>query len=165
MENWYLLYCKTGQDLRAIEHLERQGVNCFSPRYEAEKNIRKRRRKVMEPLFPNYLFVKFDYEIIHFSTINSTRGVNYFVRFGKLPVLVPDEIIASLMVPNFMKEVSAQLKLPQKGDEVVIYDGIFQGVRAIYSEPDGEARSVLLLNILDKEVPRVVDNRNFETIK
>lgn len=117
----------------------------------------------MEPLFPNYLFVKFDYEVIHFSTINSTRGVSYFVRFGKLPVVVPDEIIATLMVPNFMKEVSEQL--PQKGDEVVIYDGIFQGVRAIYSEPDGEARSVLLLNILNKEVPRVVENRNFEAIK
>ncbi|HHR5913980.1 TPA: transcription/translation regulatory transformer protein RfaH [Providencia alcalifaciens] len=163
MENWYLLYCKTGQDLRAIEHLERQGVNCFSPRYEAEKMVRNRKRKVMEPLFPNYLFVKFDYEFIHFSTINSTRGVNYFVRFGKLPVLVPDEIIASLMVPNFMKEVSEQL--PQKGDEVVIYDGVYQGVRAIYSEPNGEARSVLLLNILNREVPKIVDNRSFETIK
>ncbi|MCG5372296.1 transcription/translation regulatory transformer protein RfaH, partial [Providencia rettgeri] len=89
--------------------------------------------------------------------------VSYFVRFGKLPVVVPDEIIATLMVPNFMKEVSEQL--PQKGDEVVIYDGIFQGVRAIYSEPDGEARSVLLLKILNKEVPRVVANRNFEAIK
>ncbi|WP_273818543.1 transcription/translation regulatory transformer protein RfaH [Providencia rettgeri] len=163
MDKWYLLYCKTGQDLRAIEHLERQGVNSFSPRYEAEKMVRNRRSKVMEPLFPNYLFVKFDYEVIHFSTINSTRGVSYFVRFGKLPVVVPDEIIATLMVPNFMKEVSEQL--PKKGDEVVIYDGIFQGVRAIYSEPDGEARSVLLLKILNKEVPRIVDNRNFEAIK
>lgn len=163
MEKWYLLYCKTGQDLRAIEHLERQGVNCFSPRYEAEKMVRNRKRKVMESLFPNYLFVKFDYEVIHFSTIKSTRGVSYFVRFGKLPVVVPDEIIATLMVPKFMKEVSEQL--PKKGDEVVIYDGIFQGVRAIYSEPDGEARSVLLLNILNKEIPRVVDNRNFEAIK
>lgn len=67
------------------------------------------------------------------------------------------------MVPNFMKEVSEQL--PQKGDEVVIYDGVYQGVRAIYSEPNGEARSVLLLNILNREVPKIVDNRNFETIK
>ncbi|EUD04150.1 transcription elongation factor/antiterminator RfaH [Providencia alcalifaciens RIMD 1656011] len=62
-----------------------------------------------------------------------------------------------------MKEVSE--KLPQKGDEVGIYDGVYQGVRAIYSEPNGEARSVLLLNILNREVPKIVDNRNFETIK
>lgn len=74
--------------------------------------VRNRRKKVMEPLFPNYLFVKFDYEVIHFSTINSTRGVSHFVRFGLHPVIVPNEVIATLVVPDFVKEVSDNL--PQK---------------------------------------------------
>ncbi|MDU7496186.1 MAG: transcription/translation regulatory transformer protein RfaH, partial [Providencia rettgeri] len=39
------------------------------------------------------------------------------------------------------------------------------GIQAIYNEPDGEARSVLLLKILNRDVPKVVDNRSFETIK
>ncbi|APC14183.1 TPA: transcription/translation regulatory transformer protein RfaH [Providencia rettgeri] len=163
MEKWYLLYCKRDQVLRAIEHLERQGVTVHNPTYKTEKMVRNRRKKVMEPLFPNYLFVKFDYEVIHFSTIGSTRGVNYFVRFGQNPVVVPNEVIATLVVPDFVKEMSDNL--PQKGDEVVITDGIFAGIQAIYNEPDGEARSVLLLNILNREVPKVVDNRSFETIK
>ncbi|BBG61851.1 transcription/translation regulatory transformer protein RfaH [Providencia rustigianii] len=159
MEHWYLLYCKRDQTLRAIEHLERQGVNCLAPRYETEKIVRHRRKKVMEPLFPNYLFVRFDYEILHFSTINSTRGVNHFVRFGKHPVIVPDEVIATLVVPNFIKDINDNV--PQKGDAVVITDGIFAGIRAIYAEPDGEARSVLLLNILNKDVPKVIENQSF----
>ncbi|HHR6458514.1 TPA: transcription termination/antitermination NusG family protein [Providencia alcalifaciens] len=50
MEHWYLVYCKRGQTLRAIEHLEHQGVNSFSPRYETEKIIRGRRKKTMEAL-------------------------------------------------------------------------------------------------------------------
>lgn len=163
MEKWYLLYCKRDQVLRAIEHLERQGVNCIVPRYEREKMVRNRRKKVLEPLFPSYLFVKFDYELIHFSTIKSTRGVSHFVRFGQNPVIVPDEVIATLVVPDFIKGLSDNV--PQKGDEVVITDGIFAGIQAIYDEPNGEARSVLLLNILNREVPKVVDNRSFETIK
>lgn len=163
MEKWYLLYCKYGQVLRAIEHLERQGVNCLAPRYEIQKMVRNRRKKMMEPLFPNYLFVKFDYKVIHFSIIHSTRGVNYFVRFGKDPVVVPDKVIATLVVPSFIKALSDNV--PQKGDEVMITDGILSGIQAIYNEPDGEARSVLLLNILNREVPKVVDNRSFETIK
>lgn len=163
MENWYLVYCKQHEMLRAIQHLERQGVNCLSPRYEAEKMVKKRRRKVMEPLFPNYLFVKFNYEVVHFSTINSTRGVNYFVRYGQWPVIVPEEVIASLMVPSFVQEVCQELPLP--GQPVVIKDGIFAGIQAIYNEPDGETRSVLLLKILHKDVPKVVDNRCFESIK
>lgn len=113
MEKWYLLYCKRDQVLRAIEHLERQGVTVHNPTYKTEKMVRNRRKKVMEPLFPNYLFVKFDYEVIHFSTIGSTRGVNYFVRFGQNPVVVPNEVIATLVVPDFVKEMSDNL--PQKG--------------------------------------------------
>jgi transcriptional antiterminator RfaH len=32
------------------------------------------------------------------------------------------------------------------GDEVLITDGTFEGLRAIFAEPDGETRSILLLN-------------------
>lgn len=164
MENWYLVYCKYGQDLKAIQNLERQGVNCLAPRYEAEKVVRGRRKKVLEPMFPRYLFVKFDYQIIHTSTICSTVGVSHFIRYTQMPVIVPDEVIASLMVPKFVENMNNTQS--EKGDDVALMkDGIYSGIRAIYKEPDGEARSILLLNILNREVPIVVNNRSFETIK
>lgn len=51
---------------------------------------------------------------------------------------------------------------PQPGDEVLITDGIFTGLQAIYTEPDGEARSMLLLNLLNKQVRQSIDNRQFQ---
>ena len=89
MQAWYLLYCKRGQLQRAMEHLERQDVNCLAPTIALEKIVRGKRTTVSEPLFPNYLFVEFDPEIIHTTTISATRGVNNFVRFGNLPATVP----------------------------------------------------------------------------
>lgn len=163
MEKWYLIYHKYGELLRAIEHLERQGVTCLAPRYEEIKVVRGRKKKVMEPLFPNYIFVKFEYETIHFSTISATRGVSHFVRFGREPVVVPDGVIATLVVPNLMKDVTEQL--PEKGQAVVLHGGIYEGIKAIYSEPDGDKRSVLLLNILNRDVPKVVDNDRFIPVK
>ena len=91
MEKWYLLYCKRGQIDRAMEHLNRQDVICMTPMADIEKVIRGKRTIVKEPLFPNYLFVKFDHNAIHTTTIQSTRGVSHFVRFGQLPAIVPDE--------------------------------------------------------------------------
>ena len=82
MQSWYLLYCKRGQLQRAQEHLERQAVNCLAPMITLEKIVRGKRTAVSEPLFPNYLFVEFDPEVIHTTTINATRGVSHFVRFG-----------------------------------------------------------------------------------
>lgn len=100
MKNWHLLYCKRGQIARAIEHLERQQVICFTPMVTIEKLIRNKRTLVTEPLFPNYLFIQFDPEVIHTTTINSTRGVNAFVRFGRYPVTVPQEVIDTLQSPT-----------------------------------------------------------------
>lgn len=78
MQSWYLLYCKRGQLQRAQEHLERQAVSCLTPMITLEKMVRGKRTSVSEPLFPNYLFVEFDPEVIHTTTINATRGVSHF---------------------------------------------------------------------------------------
>lgn len=160
MESWYLLYCKRGQLTRAKEHLERQDVPCFSPMYQIEKITRGKKMLVDEPLFPNYLFIELDPERIHTTTISSTRGVSHFVRFGKLPIQIPFSLIKSLMLQP--KQLLIDPKRPKCGDKVIIIEGIFQGLEAIYAEPDGETRSILLLNLINQKVEHRIDNHQFE---
>ncbi|WP_265498738.1 transcription/translation regulatory transformer protein RfaH [Providencia rustigianii] len=162
MEKWYLLYCKRGQLDRAIEHLTRQYVTCMTPMTEMEKVVRGKRVIVTEALFPNYLFVKFDHEKIHTTTVQSTRGVSHFIRFGKLPVEVPEEIMELLQQAPIGHSKAPDL--PAHGDSVIITDGIFAGVKAIFDEPDGESRSILLLNILNTNVVTVIDNTQFKKL-
>lgn len=162
MESWYLLYCKRGQLTRAKEHLERQAVHCLSPMIALEKLVRGKRTQVNEPLFPNYLFVEFDPEAIHTTTISATRGVSHFVRFGSLPATVPLDVIEALQTQT--TTTLPDPELPQPGDRVLITDGAFEGLKAIFTEPDGEARSMLLLNLLNKQIVRSLDNRQFQKL-
>ncbi|WP_380184535.1 transcription/translation regulatory transformer protein RfaH [Kalamiella sp. sgz302252] len=162
MESWYLLYCKRGQLSRAKEHLERQAVHCLSPMIALEKLVRGKRTQVNEPLFPNYLFVEFDPEAIHTTTISATRGVSHFVRFGSLPATVPTDVIEALQSQTTVTLPDPEL--PQPGDRVLITDGAFEGLKAIFTEPDGEARSMLLLNLLNKQIVRSLDNRQFQKL-
>ncbi|PVZ86292.1 transcription/translation regulatory transformer protein RfaH [Serratia sp. S1B] len=162
MKSWYLLYCKRGQLLRAQEHLVRQQVGCFSPIIRLEKIIRGKRTVVSEPLFPNYLFAEFDPEHIHTTTISATRGVSHFVRFGALPVQIPVQVVEELQAHNGEHYIDPQT--PQPGDAVVITNGMFEGLYAIYSEPDGEARSMLLLNLVNKQINQSIDNRQFQKL-
>lgn len=159
MESWYLLYCKRGQLTRARTHLERQRVRCLCPEIEVEKLRRDKRVVISEPLFPNYLFVRFDPENIHTTTISATRGVNHFVRFGALPAIVPDEVISALSATPVQR--IADPSVPKCGDPVIITEGIFKGLQAIYHEPDGESRAILLLNLIDQTLVQSLPNRQF----
>ncbi|SQI34499.1 Transcriptional activator rfaH [Leminorella richardii] len=160
MESWYLLYCKRGQLTRAREHLERQDVPCFSPMYQIEKIVRGKKTVVSEPLFPNYLFIELNPERIHTTTISSTRGVSHFIRFGRYPVTVPFSLIKSMMMQPQPQIIAPSV--PKSGDKVFITEGIFEGLEAIYAEPDGETRSILLLNLINQQVEHRIDNAQFE---
>ncbi len=160
MKSWYLLYCKRGQVFRAQEHLERQKVSFLTPLVTVEKCLRGRRIQVEEPLFPNYLFIHFDPEMIHTTCIKATRGVRDFVRFGNQLAVVPDIVVTQIQQRTFDKSVD--FRIPTPGDLVSITDGPFVGLQAIYSQPDGEMRSILLMNLLHQQVSKSFDNHQFQ---
>ena len=128
-----------------------------------EKIQRGKRTTVIEPLFPNYLFVEFDPEVIHTTTISATRGVSHFVRFGTSPATVPSTVIHQLSIYKQPDDITDP-ETPFPGDDVVITEGAFEGLQAIFSEPDGEARSMLLLNLLNKQVLQSVKNTAFRKV-
>lgn len=113
-----------------------------------------------EPLFPNYLFIELNPERIHTTTISSTRGVSHFIRFGRYPVTVPFSLIKSMMMQPQPQIIAPSV--PKSGDKVFITEGIFEGLEAIYAEPDGETRSILLLNLINQQVEHRIDNAQFE---
>ncbi len=43
----------------------------------------------------------------------------------------------------------------------MITEGALEGLQAIFKEPDGEARSMLLLHLLNKQVLQSVKNTDF----
>lgn len=160
MGTWYLIYCKRGQQQRARVNLEYQQVVCFTPVRQVEKITNGKRVLTQQTLFPNYLFIQFDPEQIHTTTISATRGVSHFVRFGLLPATIPQAVINALMqqpIATHVEQIS-----PRPGDSVQITDGIFTGLKAIYAEPDGEARSILLLNLVSQQVSCSLRNDEFE---
>lgn len=162
MESWYLLYCKRGQFLRAQANLERQYVQCLVPIIKLEKLVHGRRILVDEPLFPNYMFISFDPQKIHTTTISATRGVSHFIRFGSTIAKVNPEVIEQLINHPLTEVYEPQTPYP--GDTVLITEGIFQGLQAIYSEPDGEKRSHLLLNLLNQQVKKSLSNTQFQKV-
>ncbi len=163
MKRWYLVYCKRGDQERAKLHLENQGVECYYPTIEVEKIRRGKRILAVEPMFPSYVFIRFDFELgPSFTTIRSTRGIVDFVRVGLKPQEVQPEVIQELHLLEFNSDDQAYQSLPKKGDVVRINAGQFSGIDAIYQEKDGEKRSIMLVKMISQMVPVSVDNTHLE---
>lgn len=152
MQHWYLLYCKRSEQERAKLNLERQGVHCYYPLVEVEKVRNGKRSTKIEPLFPNYIFVQFDIEQIHTTTVRSTRGIVDFVRNGAKPTMIANAVIEQIMQQDAQQdEMAKRIDMPQTGDKVLIKDGPFAGIEAIFEETDGEKRAFLLIEIINKK--------------
>ena len=152
MSNWYLIHTKIRQERVALENLERQGFKCFLPLIRAEKLRRGALQVVQEPLFSRYLFIRLGtgLESQSWAPIRSTVGVSRLVTFGQTPAKIEDELIAQLQVKTDSTEV--QLRHFEPGEQVVVTNGPFVGVEAIYQMADAEGRVMVLLNILSKQV-------------
>jgi len=152
MGKWFLLQTKSKQENRAVENLERQGVNSFCPMIRVEKVLRGSRVVKQEALFPGYLFVNFNQESVSSTTVRSTRGVSHFVTCAGAPVKVPETLIDQLMRRTDPANDEVMSKLPKKGDTLQIVEGPFRGLNAVFSQPDGTQRAIVLINLLNQQV-------------
>src|SRR3984957_14717414 len=146
---WYLVHCRPREDERALEHLERQGFECYRPARQVERLRAARRYTAKEPLFQRYLFIRLDCVNDNWYPIRSTRGVHQIVRFNAAPLPVRDEIIEGIRTRLAIRPVKEPYLQP--GERVRITEGAFSRLEAIFLAHDGTERVVLLLNILQSD--------------
>ena len=150
---WYLVHTKGRQEDTAVTNLQRQNFRCYMPMLYVEKVRRGKPVVVAEPMFPSYVFVQLDTsgQGQSWSPIRSTLGVRELVKFGGHPPKVDAELIMALHEREQLQQSNPQV-LFAAGDKVVITDGPFAGIEAIYQTTDAERRSMILLSMLNKPV-------------
>ncbi len=157
MLGWYLLYCKGKKEATARSHLEQRNLSCFLPEVEVESIKRGKRTKDRVPLFPNYLFVRFDPYQTPLRTVLSAPEVASVVQTDGKILPVDTSIVVGLR-QRLSKEPGSLSEAPQPGDRVEILDGPFASLEAVFCEPDGAERSRLLLEMLGNKQHIAVDN-------
>ena len=97
------------------------------------------------------------------APIRSTLGVSRLVTFGQIPAKIDDDLVAAMQSQSEASEVV--LRHFEPGEQVVVTDGPFVGVEAIYQMADGEGRIMLLLNILSKQVKMTVSPASVSKVR
>ena len=140
-----MVHTKPRAEARALENLERQGFEVFLPMITLQKVRRAKLVNVTEPMFSRYLFLRTSDAMQDLSVVRSTLGVSQLVRFGTVPAKVPHAWVEAMRLQPSIEET-----LLKSGDMVLIADGMLKGLEAVYMQPDGELRAMVLIDLLSK---------------
>jgi transcriptional antiterminator RfaH len=140
---WYVVHTHPRQEERAIQNLLLWGIELLDLWVKAPRNV-----GGLEPLFPGYIFAKFDITSM-LRNIRFTRGVHSVLSFGGKPAQIPDDVITmcrSRIGQDGYVELTPKF---QVNEPVVIQSGAFKGITAVFQkEMPGRQRVSVLLRAL-----------------
>lgn len=144
--SWYVIMTKPKQEFRALEQLQNQGYICFVPTLSVETIRCGKLQRWVEPLFSRYLFIQLYTDSGNWAPIRSTRGVSRIVAFGNRFATLPDACVDALRSRSHVMQAHRF----EPGERVTVTDGPFAGLEGIYQAPDGEARAMVLMELMSQ---------------
>src|SRR5271168_1848218 len=124
---WYCARTKPKHEHIAAANISRKlGLEVFHPRLRLERATRRGIMRVVEPLFPCYIFVRCVLEKC-LDDIRHTTGISSLVHFRQRIPAVPDAAIDELKQCFEAEEPMAMEDGVKAGAEVTIVEGAFMG--------------------------------------
>jgi len=148
---WYSARTKPKHEHIATANLRRHlSLPVFFPRIRLEKMTRRGLVRVVEPLFPCYVFVRCVVEDrVH--EIQHLSGVSKLVNFGGKHPPVADAIIEDLQACFGSEDLISVESRLEPGDEVTVASGAFAGMSAhVLKNLPAKKRVQILLDILGR---------------
>jgi len=142
--HWYAVSTKPHQEKQAELHIKQCGIECFLPLLKESKIIRRMRKTVIEPLFPGYLFARFELER-HYRAVSYATGVRRIVEFGSGPVKLDATMIDAIKERLNNGYVTLMPIRPVHGQVVYIKGGPLAGLEAVFVREMTERNRVLVL--------------------
>ncbi len=151
-DNWYLVRTKPHKELWVRDQLAAFSTEIFLPLLRTHR----RRKTIVAPLFPCYLFARFDLRNNYFS-VKYTPGVQGLVSAGREPLAVPAAIIEELARRGKDGAVELPPKAFGRGERVRVVEGPFRGFEAIFERYfSSSERVAILLDAVASQGVRVV---------
>ncbi len=147
---WYILSIKPKREETVIKHLDSLGIISYLPL--CKKKIKKNKEKVdvVVPLFPGYLFCKFNFTD-HYQKVRYTRGIKKVLGNKQSLWVISDERIEDIRSREengvvILKKIKEDFT---PGMPIVVDEGDFDGWEGIFFEdiPDEKRAVILLTNV------------------
>lgn len=152
---WFALQVRSRFEKHVATFLDGKGYEWFLPTYRSKRRWSDRTKEVQLPLFPGYLFCRFNPQ--DRLPILKTPGMISIVGTARVPTAVDDseiEALRTLVASGLPREPWPYL---QVGQRVRIEHGALSGLEGILLHQKGCDRLVLSVTLLQRSVAAEVD--------
>jgi transcriptional antiterminator NusG len=157
---WYALKIRTRSEPVALASLEHYGFESYCPQVKVRRRYSDRLKSVAEPVFPGYLFCRFD--LSSKSKVLSSNAVERVVGFGSQAAPIPASEIEAIR--RMVDEGGAAAPVPRKGDRVRVIAGSLRGIEGILVRETAAASFVVSVLLLQRSVSLSIEQSAVELI-
>lgn len=154
--SWFALQVRTRHEPGVAGFLESKGYEIFLPLYTCRKRWSDRVKNVESPLFPGYLFSRFDSQ--DRLSILTTPGVIQVVGYNRVPIPVEESEIQAIQALTKSGLPNQPWPFLSVGDRVRIEAGPLRGCEGLLVEFKGNHRLVLSITLLHRSVAVEIDS-------
>ena len=151
---WFALMVAPRKEKITAQTLRADGFEEFLPLYCSRHLWSDRIKKIESPLFPGYVFCRFDPRVR--QAVLKTAGVVSIVSFGKIPEPIHDSEISALQAVCGSGLTATPYPTPKVGSTVRLNEGPLRGLEGILVE-DKKTRLIISLTLLQRSVAVVID--------
>jgi transcription antitermination factor NusG len=152
---WFALHVHARKESFVAAQLENQGIECFLPRYKSLRKWSDRMKEVELPLFPSYLFSRFDFQ--NRRPIVTTSGILQIVGNGRMAIPISDDEISAIQTTVRSGLPHQPWPYIEAGEKVRVTYGSLTGLEGILVNFKGDHRVVLSVDLLQRSVALEVD--------
>jgi transcription antitermination factor NusG len=145
--------------------LVERSIDAYLPTMTLKRVWADRRKIVAFPLFPSYVFGRFELRELH--RVLTIPGVATIVRIGGQPAPVPDADIENirLLVAGLAKtDQRPELRPFQEGERVVVSDGPFRGIEGVVIQLRGGTHVLVGLRTIGYGLSVQIQERLLQSI-
>ncbi len=154
---WFAIKVKANREAVTAVALRGRGYGEFVPMYRRRRPWSNRIREMQSPLFPGYVFGRFD--AWNRLPVLMIPGVVGIVGIGRTPAPIDDAEIEALQAVVRSGAAAEPWPFLRSGDRVLLAAGPLRGMEGLFVSQKNEYRLVVSVTLLQRSIAVVIDRR------
>ena len=150
-KEWFILQFKSNSHHQAAKNLNQQGFQTFLPLHVITSRKLSRFINTSKPLFPGYMFIKFDRAESDWHKVNNTYGVSRLLTFNSILKPIPTKFVDSLMKRYDSSGKLIPIEKLKNGDQVMVLKGPFANFIATVEKYEDDQRIWVLMDLMGRK--------------